>query len=294
MAMETGLIHGESVLLIDLETCTRCDDCVRACEDTHAGTPRFIREGLKYKNWLVPTSWYSELIVGMQNADGPQMTSFLGNADTVFPGGQVQNSRELRSSGDLMYNARLLQSWDYGDSVVTQFGMSGAVGPNAAGASTGTSILGADLKIKWQPPKNDDGWPFVIWQTEALRRNLGSDTQSVDPDGIPASGDEYVAPGGTTHDTGGYTYLLWGFERDWIAGLRYELATASGPSAFPREDDPLRDDRQRISPLLIWQPTHFSRVSLQYNLDFADTRRTTRVDFLRHRAPDRVAPGHKY
>ena len=30
MAMDTGLIHGESVLLIDLETCTRCDDCVTA------------------------------------------------------------------------------------------------------------------------------------------------------------------------------------------------------------------------------------------------------------------------
>ncbi|HET6165002.1 MAG TPA: hypothetical protein VFG37_15130 [Planctomycetota bacterium] len=246
-------------------------------------------------SWLAPTPWYSELIVGVQNADGPQMTSFLGNADTTFPGGQVQNNRELRSGGDLMYNARLLQSWDTGDSVVTQFGMSGAVGPNAAGASTGTSILGADLKIKWQPPKNDDGWPFVIWQTEALRRNLGSDTQAVDPDGIPASGDEFTAPGGTTHDTGGYTYLLWGFERDWIAGLRYELATASGPSALPREDDPLRDDRQRISPLLIWQPTHFSRVSLQYNLDFADhLSHDASSIFLRIEFLIGSHPAHKY
>lgn len=58
MAMETGLIHGESVLLIDLDTCTRCDDCVRGCASTHEGTPRFIREGLKYGNWLVPTSCY--------------------------------------------------------------------------------------------------------------------------------------------------------------------------------------------------------------------------------------------
>ena len=58
MAMETGLVHGESVLMIDLETCTRCDDCVRACADTHGGIPRFIREGFKFKNWLVPTSCY--------------------------------------------------------------------------------------------------------------------------------------------------------------------------------------------------------------------------------------------
>ena len=58
MAMETGLIHGESVLLIDLETCTRCDDCVRGCAETHGGTPRFVREGLKYGSWLIPTSCY--------------------------------------------------------------------------------------------------------------------------------------------------------------------------------------------------------------------------------------------
>jgi CRP-like cAMP-binding protein/Fe-S-cluster-containing hydrogenase component 2 len=58
MAMDTGLIHGESVLLIDLNTCTRCDDCVRACADTHGGTPRFIREGARYQHWSVPVACY--------------------------------------------------------------------------------------------------------------------------------------------------------------------------------------------------------------------------------------------
>lgn len=58
MAIETGLIHGESVLMIDLNTCTGCDDCVRACAETHDGIPRFIREGFKFRNWLVPASCY--------------------------------------------------------------------------------------------------------------------------------------------------------------------------------------------------------------------------------------------
>jgi len=58
MAMETGLIHGESVLLIDLSTCTRCDECVRGCADAHGGQPKFVREGEKYRNWLVPTACY--------------------------------------------------------------------------------------------------------------------------------------------------------------------------------------------------------------------------------------------
>lgn len=58
MAMDTGLIHGESVLLIDLSTCTRCDECVRGCADAHGGEPRFLREGYRYRNWLVPTACY--------------------------------------------------------------------------------------------------------------------------------------------------------------------------------------------------------------------------------------------
>jgi CRP-like cAMP-binding protein/Fe-S-cluster-containing hydrogenase component 2 len=58
MAMDTGLIHGESVLLIDLNTCTRCDDCVRACSDTHGGTPRFVREGTRFRQWSIPTACY--------------------------------------------------------------------------------------------------------------------------------------------------------------------------------------------------------------------------------------------
>ena len=58
MAMDTGLIHGESVLLIDGTVCTRCDDCVRGCAATHGGVPRFIREGIKYRNWSVPTACY--------------------------------------------------------------------------------------------------------------------------------------------------------------------------------------------------------------------------------------------
>jgi len=55
---ESGLIHGESVLLIDLERCTRCDECVRGCADAHGGVPRFVREGSKFKNFSVPTACY--------------------------------------------------------------------------------------------------------------------------------------------------------------------------------------------------------------------------------------------
>ncbi len=58
LSVATGLIRGESVLLIDLDTCVRCDECVRGCEDAHDGVPRFVREGAKFKNFTVPTACY--------------------------------------------------------------------------------------------------------------------------------------------------------------------------------------------------------------------------------------------
>jgi Fe-S-cluster-containing dehydrogenase component len=40
-------------MLIDLEKCVRCDDCVRACADTHGGNPRFVRQGSTFGHWMV-------------------------------------------------------------------------------------------------------------------------------------------------------------------------------------------------------------------------------------------------
>jgi CRP-like cAMP-binding protein/Fe-S-cluster-containing hydrogenase component 2 len=58
VALETGLVQGNSILAIDLNACTRCDDCVRACAATHGGRSRFIREGDKVQNLLIARSCY--------------------------------------------------------------------------------------------------------------------------------------------------------------------------------------------------------------------------------------------
>ncbi len=57
-ALETGLVEGNSILVIDLNRCTRCDDCVRGCAETHGGQPRFVREGEKYQNLLITKACY--------------------------------------------------------------------------------------------------------------------------------------------------------------------------------------------------------------------------------------------
>ena len=57
-ALDKGLVEGNSILVIDLEQSTRCDDCVRACESTHGGRPRFVREGDRYGNLMIAKSCY--------------------------------------------------------------------------------------------------------------------------------------------------------------------------------------------------------------------------------------------
>lgn len=247
--------------------------------------------------WLTPLPWFAELHVGLQNARGETMTSFLSSDEAGVAGGHVFEEHDSRSLADYAWLARLHQSWDPCDEVVVQLGASGLWGPNAAGRTTRTSIYGGDLRVKWQPRVNDAGWPFVIWQSEVIHRNYGTELQEVaDPDGVPASGDEVMLAGDTLRDTGLYTQLLWGFERDWIAGLRYECAKASGAGLVPRDVDPLRDDRVRLSPLLTWQPTHYSRLRLQYNLDVADHLRFDRAHsaWLSLEFAIGAHPAHKY
>ena len=51
-----GLMDAQSLLVLDLERCTRCDQCVRACADAHDGVSRLIRDGLRLDKFLIATS----------------------------------------------------------------------------------------------------------------------------------------------------------------------------------------------------------------------------------------------
>jgi hypothetical protein len=112
--------------------------------------------------------------------------------------------------------------------------------------------------VKWRPATNFRGWPFVTWETELMRRRY----QAAANPGAGLSRD-------TLYDWGLHTQALYGFRHGWAGGVRYEYVSGSGQSVGGRAADPMRANRQRLSPLLVWQPSEFSRLRLQYNWDDA-------------------------
>ena len=217
--------------------------------------------------WLTPLPWYSQLYVSTQNANGEIAASFFSNEEFFEErpiGGRPFVERDVRNLADLLYLVRWENSWNPSETVTTKLGLSGLFGPNATGSDGHTRIYGTDLKLTWRPATNFRGWPFFFWQSEAMGRDYVADRFSDGTINLPRK---------TLRDWGLYTQALYGFAWGWAAGLRYEYASGTGASVLTydgRSNDPFRDDRHRISPLLTWHPSEFSRLRLQYNYDRAD------------------------
>jgi Fe-S-cluster-containing dehydrogenase component/CRP-like cAMP-binding protein len=46
-------LNGTQTMLIKLDRCTRCDDCIRACAATHDNNPRFVRQGPTHNHLMI-------------------------------------------------------------------------------------------------------------------------------------------------------------------------------------------------------------------------------------------------
>jgi hypothetical protein len=212
--------------------------------------------------WLTPLPWFSELHVGAQNANGETMRSFLASEDLFDEdpvAGRSFVDQDVRDPGDLVYLVRWLNSWDPCDDVAVALGASALFGPNATGPDGYTRVWGADFVAKWRPAGQRRGWPFVVFESEWMQRAYHADDDAA-----------LALPSATLDDFGGYAQALWGFMPRWAAGLRYEYAGGRGASVGGTSEDFLRDDRTRISPLLAFYPSEFSRLRLQWNFDHAD------------------------
>jgi hypothetical protein len=218
--------------------------------------------------WLTPLPWFSELHVGIQNPnEGETTLSFIGDEQV---GGRPLVTQNVDGMQDLLYLARWVNSWDVDDSLTSKIGASGLFGPNGTGGDGRTYVYGTDMLWKWQPPDSFRGWPFVTWRSEVMKRDFHADRFVAGTAVDEGDASEENLSSAILRDWGVYSQVLWGFRHPWALGLRYEYASGVGTSLPDgRNQDSLRDDRHRVSPLLVWQLTEFTRFRLQYNFDRA-------------------------
>jgi len=237
-------------------------------------------------SWLAPVPWYSEVILGVQNSDGDFMTSFRGEGhdhggghdeheDEEFEeavGGAPYNEIEdTRNSEDMVYLTRWVNTFDVAKDATLQFGLSSLWGDNHTGGNTW--IYGADMKLVVD---NDPtlGRPNWVWQTEIMKRkyHVRAGTVIEDETG-PVT---FEREGDDIEDWGLYTQVIKALNKKWSAGIRFEYASGSGES-YEHDERPARDtdfnrsDRIRISPLLVYQHSEFTKFRLQYNHDDSDS-----------------------
>jgi hypothetical protein len=223
--------------------------------------PDGLRSVAAQLSWLVPTPFYTEAFFGIFDGQGGTSFSFRNHGEPDSFGvnrlyGRATTNRTLRNPGDVVLTPRIASSFELTDNQTLVLGASGAFGPNDTGANALTEIYGVDAYWKWKPSHADAGFPFVSWQTELLYRRFDA---GADPAAVPA------LPAETLNDWGGYSQVLWGFKPRWVTGVRGEYA--SGNSAANDAGDPFRGERYRISPVLTFFPSEFSKIRLQYNYD---------------------------
>lgn len=212
---------------------------------------------------LLPTPWLSEIHLGLQSPEGGLTSSFRTSSSTTVAD-RPTVTRETHSMEDMIALLRFVNGWRLGRNWESQLGLSTLTGPNSTSEDANTRIFGADLVLNWVSPKQRQGYPFVRFEAEATHRTFEAAAGT-------SNGLAYQA-----EDLEDWAYLVqgtYGFAPRWIAGLRYEQAGGEGASfTTTRALDPDRSDRTRISPVLTYKPSEFSKVSLQYNYD--------KVDFL--------------
>lgn len=241
--------------------------------------PDGLRSSGVRTSWLLPTAFYSELLFSVQNSQGETAFSFRNAHEDEVYLGRLHSADRIGSVFDLLLTPRWVSSFNLTPQQTVVFGTSAALGPNASGPESDTSIFGLDAFWKWKPASTRAGFPFVSFQSELMVRQYEAGefswdlngSNALDPDERDLDGDGMVdvLPGERLRDWGVYGQALWGFRKGWVAGLRGDFVDRIERGEYERRFglDEDRHQRWRVSPNLTWYPSEFSKVRLQYNLD---------------------------
>lgn len=223
--------------------------------------------------WLAPTDIFLEVGAELTRGDG-------------FPGGASEDSNKGRSvfikTGD-DYSAST--SWQAGVSYYTSdFDVREAGGHSHGGASTSTNellagdvnVAGIDAVIKWAPNGNPTQRNLKVQFEYFIRNEKGTAAFTEDNQMVSADYDG--------KQNGYYIQAVYQWRPQWRAGLRYDRLHANnkltnfdqyadGDSTAGVGEDEFRDesglgtadDPNRVSAMVDWSPSEFSRLRLQFN-----------------------------
>jgi hypothetical protein len=107
--------------------------------------------------------------------------------------------------------------------------------------------------------RNDLVRPTWIWQTQAYVRRFHADAHF--SAGDPGPADDVFLPADTLWDGGFYTQVVRAHGQTLATGVRFDFVTGDGQeyggtplAPVSRSQNEWRDDRWRLSGLLVWRP----------------------------------------
>jgi hypothetical protein len=221
--------------------------------------------------WIAPLPHY--LMVGAEVLQGTNESMF-GNTVISDPSTDDEDAAPLASQerAPSLFVGYIKTAFDIGSTTILP-GISCAYGSSRLDhfedetphAFSGDSALyGADLTVKHY----FDSYSFLTWQSEWMMRDMdGTQFNFVDTnaDDVP---DTVNSADLRKKQAGYYTQLVYAYDRNWRAGVRYDNIYQNDVTANGTAND-LPDNFNRYSAMAEYHPSEFSRIRLQYNRDTA-------------------------
>jgi hypothetical protein len=230
-----------------------------------------------------------------------ELTAAGGSAD-VETASFAQDGNDL---GELLYNFHIANFFEITENLSVNVGGSYATGVNATGSDERTNLFGLDLFAKYRPLRNNP-YQELMFQTEWMWRNAQTPNEEI-------------------NDYGFYAQLVYRFLQRWNTGFRFGLTDTNTPIPFEpgdggngdleellkpegifgvavREEEGEEVGEQklglfgrtfRISPMLTFNPSEFSRIRLQYdytNFDFKGNEHAVYLQFQYSLGPHGAHP----
>jgi hypothetical protein len=230
-----------------------------------------------------------------------ELTAAGGSAD-VETASFAQDGNDL---GKLLYNFHIANFFEITENLSVNLGGSYATGVNATGPDERTNLFGLDLFAKYRPLKNNP-YQEVMFQTEWMWRNAQTPEEKL-------------------KDYGFYAELVYRFLQRWNTGFRFGLTDTKTPIPFDLDNGGNGEIEQllkqegtlslasrgeegeegeeemlglfggtyRISPMLTFNPSEFSRIRLEYdytNFSFKENEHAVYLQFQYSLGPHGAHP----